>query len=68
MPARQRGSAEDKVPGYPYNIGHRREHREGSGPLMSNNAEAFEHWIRTAFVQMNTELEELYFAQRTDRA
>jgi hypothetical protein len=29
---------------------------------MSNNAEAFEHWIRTAFVQMNTELEELYFA------
>ena len=30
---------------------------------MSNNAEAFEHWIRTAFVQMNTELEELYFAQ-----
>ena len=34
---------------------------------MSNNAEAFEHWIRTAFVQMNTELEELYFAQ-ADRA
>lgn len=34
---------------------------------MSNNAEAFEHWIRTAFVQMNTELEELYFAQE-DRA
>lgn len=30
---------------------------------MSNNAEAFEQWIRTAFVQMNTELEELYFAQ-----
>jgi hypothetical protein len=30
---------------------------------MSNNAEAFEHWIRTSFVQMNTELEELYFAQ-----
>ena len=30
---------------------------------MSNNAEAFERWIRTAFVQMNTELEELYFAQ-----
>ena len=28
---------------------------------MSNNAEAFEHWIRTSFVQMNTELEELYF-------
>jgi hypothetical protein len=34
---------------------------------MSNNAEAFEHWIRTSFVQMNTELEELYFAQ-ADRA
>jgi hypothetical protein len=34
---------------------------------MSNNAEAFEQWIRTAFVQMNTELEELYFGQR-DRA
>ncbi|HEX4269364.1 MAG TPA: monodechloroaminopyrrolnitrin synthase PrnB family protein [Steroidobacteraceae bacterium] len=30
---------------------------------MSNNAEAFEHWIRTSFVQMNTELEQLYFAQ-----
>ncbi len=30
---------------------------------MSNNADAFEHWIRTSFVQMNTELEELYFAQ-----
>lgn len=26
-------------------------------------AEAFEHWIRTSFVQMNTELEELYFAR-----
>jgi hypothetical protein len=32
-----------------------------------NNAEAFEHWIRTSFVQMNTELEDLYFAQE-DRA
>lgn len=30
---------------------------------MSNNAESFEHWIRTSFVQMNTELEELYFGQ-----
>lgn len=30
---------------------------------MSNNAEAFEQWIRTSFVRMNTELEELYFAQ-----
>ena len=32
-----------------------------------NRAEAFEHWIRTSFVQMNTELENLYFAQ-ADRA
>jgi hypothetical protein len=29
---------------------------------MSSRAEAFEHWIRTSFVQMNTELENLYFA------
>jgi hypothetical protein len=28
-----------------------------------SNALAFEHWIRTSFVQMNTELENLYFAQ-----
>jgi Domain of unknown function (DUF1864) len=34
---------------------------------MINNAERFEHWIRTAFVAMNTELEHLYFA-RADRA
>jgi hypothetical protein len=34
---------------------------------MSSKAEAFEHWIRTSFVQMNTELEDLYFAQ-TERA
>jgi Domain of unknown function (DUF1864) len=34
---------------------------------MSHKAEAFDHWIRTAFVQMNTELENLYFA-REDRA
>ncbi len=34
---------------------------------MSNHAEAFDDWIRTAFVAMNTELEELYFAQ-ADRA
>src|SRR3979411_1971769 len=34
---------------------------------MTSKAEAFEHWIRTSFVQMNTELENLYFA-RTDRA
>ena len=30
---------------------------------MSSRAEAFEHWIRTSFIQMNTELEDLYFAQ-----
>jgi hypothetical protein len=30
---------------------------------MSSKAERFEHWIRTSFVQMNTELENLYFAQ-----
>jgi hypothetical protein len=29
---------------------------------MTSRAEAFEHWIRTSFVQMNTELENLYFA------
>jgi hypothetical protein len=30
---------------------------------LSSRAEAFEQWIRTSFVQMNTELENLYFAQ-----
>ena len=30
---------------------------------MSANALAFDGWIRTAFVEMNTELEQLYFAQ-----
>jgi hypothetical protein len=30
---------------------------------MSTRADAFEHWIRTSFVDLNTELEELYFAQ-----
>jgi hypothetical protein len=34
---------------------------------MTNNVESFEHWIRTSFVQMNTELENQYFAAR-DRA
>jgi hypothetical protein len=34
---------------------------------MSSRAEAFEHWIRTSFVQMNTELENRYFASE-DRA
>jgi len=35
--------------------------------LMSSRVAAFDHWIRTSFVQMNTELENLYFAQE-DRA
>src|SRR5262245_64145750 len=30
---------------------------------LSAKAEAFDRWIRSAFVSMNTELEELYFAQ-----
>lgn len=30
---------------------------------LSARAEAFDRWIRTAFVAMNTELEEIYFAQ-----
>ena len=30
---------------------------------MSSNAASFDRWIRTAFVEMNTELENLYFAQ-----
>jgi hypothetical protein len=34
---------------------------------MTSRAEAFEQWIRTSFVEMNTELEELYFG-RADRA
>jgi hypothetical protein len=34
---------------------------------MSNKAQAFDHWIRTSFVQMNTALEDIYFAQ-DDRA
>jgi len=31
---------------------------------MTSHVEAFEQWIRTSFVQMNTELEHLYFASR----
>jgi hypothetical protein len=34
---------------------------------MRTRAEAFDHWIRTAFVELNTELEQLYFAQEDDR-
>lgn len=35
---------------------------------MSTRAEAFDRWIRTGFVEMNTELEELYFGGQDDRA
>ncbi|MDB6097415.1 MAG: hypothetical protein JWN58_118, partial [Gammaproteobacteria bacterium] len=35
--------------------------------IVSNRVQAFEHWIRTAFVELNTTLENLYFAQN-DRA
>ena len=31
---------------------------------MRKRAEAFDRWIRTSFVEMNTELENLYFAQQ----
>ena len=34
---------------------------------ISANTEAFDRWIRSSFVEMNTELENLYFAQ-PDRA
>ncbi|MFK7831621.1 MAG: monodechloroaminopyrrolnitrin synthase PrnB family protein [Congregibacter sp.] len=30
---------------------------------MSANAQRFDHWIRSSFTEINTELEELYFAQ-----
>ena len=34
---------------------------------MSNNAESFDRWIRTSFVELNTALENRYFSQE-DRA
>ena len=34
---------------------------------MSNLSEAFDRWIRGSFMEINTELENLYFAQ-DDRA
>ena len=41
--------------------------RNGSGglasPTMSANVEAFDAWIRSTFVELNTALEDLYFAQ-----
>jgi len=34
---------------------------------MSHSVQVFDQWIRNSFMQLNTELEELYFAQ-ADRA
>ena len=34
---------------------------------MSSKVDAFDRWIRTSFVELNTELENLYF-QQEDRA
>ena len=34
---------------------------------MTTNAERFDHWIRGTFAELNTQLEERYFAQ-ADRA
>ena len=34
---------------------------------MTRNSDRFDHWVRGTFVQLNTQLEELYFAQ-ADRA
>ena len=35
---------------------------------MSKNVELFDNWLRTSFVEMNTELEESYFAQEDRQA
>ena len=35
---------------------------------MSKNVELFDNWLRTSFVEMNTELEEMYFAQEDRQA
>ena len=35
---------------------------------MSKNTELFDNWLRTSFVEMNTELEEIYFAQEDRQA
>jgi monodechloroaminopyrrolnitrin synthase PrnB-like protein len=45
----------------------RRWQASDDGGRTMSCAEAFERWIRTSFVEMNTELETLYFTQR-DRA
>ncbi|MGS0725750.1 monodechloroaminopyrrolnitrin synthase PrnB family protein, partial [Shewanella sp. 0m-11] len=34
---------------------------------MTQNTQAFDHWIRTRFVELNSELESLY-AEQSDRA
>jgi hypothetical protein len=36
---------------------------QAPGVIMRKRAEAFDQWIRASFVEMNTELENLYFAQ-----
>src|SRR5882762_1956908 len=46
-----------------HNLGDDLAYRRRSGARMGDRAEQFDHWIRTAFVQMNTELENLYFAR-----
>ena len=35
---------------------------------MSKNVELFDNWLRTSFVEINTELEEIYFAQEDRQA
>ena len=35
---------------------------------MSKNVELFDNWLRSSFVEMNTELEEIYFAQEDRQA
>lgn len=35
---------------------------------MTQNTKAFDHWIRTDFVAINTQLETLYFEHHSDRA
>ncbi|MDE0512718.1 MAG: DUF1864 family protein, partial [Gammaproteobacteria bacterium] len=35
---------------------------------MSKNSELFDNWLRTSFVEMNTELEEIYFDQEDRQA
>ena len=35
---------------------------------MSRNVELFDNWLRTSFVEMNTELEEIYFARKDRQA